>query len=445
MHIPLTPPPFPDLLSKVDPARIVPLMARRDLEPVGEYVHWDRLMHLTPPEGLTTSEWWTAIKLSRAQGRRDLPLLDTTGRPFSFNSPDVALERLHRVDQQASGNISMAESITTPGIRDRYVLTSLIEEAITSSQLEGAVTSRRVAKEMLRSGRDPRNRDERMIFNNFLAMQEIRRICDSPLTPEAVCSLHSLVTEGTLDDPTAAGRLERPDEERVRVWGRDEQLLHTPPPAVELPARLDRLCEFANGGGSANSFVHPVIRAIVLHFWVGYDHYFADGNGRTARALFYWSMLHEGYWMAEFLTISSILRKAPVSYAQSFLRTESDDNDLTYFIVDQLEVLIRALEGLQQYLARKAKEVRDVELLMRGSAGLNHRQRAILGDALRNTGNRYTIEGHRRSHDVVYQTARTDLLDLSERRLLLQQREGKSFVFTVPTDLAERLRSLSNY
>jgi Fic family protein len=444
VHVPLTPPPFPELLSKIDLDRIVPLMARRDLEPSDEYLHWDRLLHLLPPEGLTTEEWWTAIKLGRAQGKRTIALLDTSGRPFSFNNPDLVLERLHRIDQQASGNIAMSESITTPGVRDRYVLTSLIEEAITSSQLEGATTSRRVAKDMLRSGRDPRNRDERMIFNNFQAMQEIRRTCASPLTAEAVCNLHRLVTAGTLDDPTAAGRLEGPGEERVRIWGDGDQLLHTPPAASELPERLERLCEFANGG-TDHGFVHPVVRAVVLHFWVGYDHYFADGNGRTARAIFYWSMLREGYWMAEFLTISSILRKAPISYAQSFLRTETDDNDLTYFVIDQLDVLLRAIEGLQQYLARKAREVRDVELLMRGGAGLNHRQRALLGDALRNTGSRYTIEGHRRSHAVVYQTARADLLDLVGRNLLDQHREGKAFVFTVAPGLTERLTSLANY
>lgn len=189
--------------------------------------------------------------------------------------------------------------------------------------------------------------------------------------------------------------------------------------------------------------MHPVVRAIVLHFWLGYDHYFEDGNGRTARAVFYWAMLRQDYWLTEFLTISTILHKAPVAYAQSFLLTETDDNDLTYFLIFHLGVLKRALAALEAYLERKIQEVQEVEALVRGSSGLNHRQRALVGDALRDAHARYTIEGHRASHAVVYQTARSDLLDLIERGLLEQRREGRAFVFAPPRDLGERLRSLA--
>ena len=87
---------------------------------------------------------------------------------------------------------------------------------------------------------------------------------------------------------------------------------------------------------------HHHIRAIILHFWLAYGHPFVDGNGRTARALFYWAMLHEGYWLFEFISISNILRKAPAQYGLSFLYSETDDNDLTYFIVAQTKVIRRA-------------------------------------------------------------------------------------------------------
>ena len=83
-----------------------------------------------------------------------------------------------------------------------------MEEAITSSQLEGAATSRRVAKDMLRSGRTPKNRSERMIVNNFRAMQRIRELRATPLSPALICDLHRIVTEGTLDNPEGAGRIQ---------------------------------------------------------------------------------------------------------------------------------------------------------------------------------------------------------------------------------------------
>ena len=192
------------------------------------------------------------------------------------------------------------------------------------------------------------------------------------------------MTHGTLDDDTGAGRLRHPDERIEVVDQRDGTVLHTPPPAGQLAERLDAMCAFANvADGNAGPFLHPVLRSIILHFWLAYDHPFVDGNGRTARTLFYWSMLRHGYWLVEFLTISQIIRGAPAQYARAFLHTETDDNDLTYFVGYHLSVLDRALRALHEYVARKSAQQRHLESVVRGLTDLNHRQRALLGHALR--------------------------------------------------------------
>jgi Fic family protein len=94
--------------------------------------------------------------------------------------------------------------------------------------------------------------------------------------------------------------------------------------------------------------VHPVVRAILIHFMLGYDHPFYDGNGRTARALFYWSLARSGYWLMEYVSISRLLRQAPAQYARAYRHTETDDNDTTYFIVHQLEVIQQAIAALHE-------------------------------------------------------------------------------------------------
>lgn len=443
MHIPLVPPSMRELRDSISPDRLFEvLVAGIDGVPGDDgYLHWDKLMHLTPPSGLSAREWWFRLKVARGEGRRSVPLRDADGGWFSFMLPDTAQELLHRVDQEAGGRIAFADTVTNPATRDRYVLTSLIEEAITSSQLEGASTSRKVAKEMLQSGREPQTHSERMIANNFQALQFVVEHQHREMTPAFLFEIHRIVTAGTLDDDGAVGRLQLPGEVRVRVFGDGEQVLHTPPPAEELPARLQIMCDFANGSAETG-WIHPVVRSIALHFWMGYDHYFEDGNGRTARAVFYWSMLRQGYWLSEFLTISTILRKGATAYAHSFLLTETDDNDLTYFVLYHLRVVDRALTDLEKYLHRKMVEVAEVESLLRAGTGLNHRQRALLGEALRDSHAVYTIDGHRRLHQVTYQTARTDLLDLADRELLVQDRVGRAFIFIPPADLGDRLRSL---
>lgn len=414
---------------------------RGEPSPKGKYRHWDQLRHLEPPEGLTHEEWWLGVKLARASIAHKVPLADTAGRPFTFCMSDYAQERVYKIDQRASGRIEVSELVTNPSTRDRYVIDSLIEEAITSSQLEGASTSRPVAKEMIRSGRSPRDRSERMIINNFRAMEYVGENRREKLTPELVCTLHRIVTDRTLDDPRDAGRLQEPGEVRVKVFDEQGKLLHVPPPAEQLPERMDALCRFANGEEPAG-WVHPVIRAIIVHFWLAYDHPFVDGNGRTARALFYWSMLRQGYWLTEFLSISNILTKAPSKYSRAFLLTETDDRDLTYFIIYQLEVIIRAIEELNQHLQRKMAEVKKVERLLRNSDEFNHRQLAVVSHALRHPDALYTVESHRSSHNIATQTARLDLTKLADRGLLMRGSLGRAYYFVAPEDLPERLRRL---
>lgn len=404
----------------------------------GRYMHWDSIRGRTPPDGLTPREWWFALKLARRPLLRPMPLVDSAGAPFQLAMPDPALEMLHQIDQQAGGEIALAEEVTNPATRDRYLVSSLIEESITSSQLEGANTTRRVAKEMLRSGRPARTNDERMIANNFRAMNAVRSWLGEPLTVERVLELHRIVTDGTLDNPDAAGRFQRPDEERVSVIDPDNNIVFSPPPADQLPERADAMIAFANGEAQQEGFLHPVMRSVLLHFWLGHDHPFEDGNGRTARALFYWSMLRNGYWLAEFLSISRILRRAKMQYGRSFLYTESDERDVTYFALDQLGVILRSIEDLRRYLQRKMQEQREIETILRTS-DLNHRQIALVSHALRHLDADYTFRSHQMSHGVVYQSARSDLLDLEERGLLTRSQVGKTFHFRPVTDVADRL------
>ena len=447
MKIPPSPPSIDRLLDDLarGPERTLDILALgRPVDPRGRYLHWDELRRRTPPEGLTSETWWLGTAIARQAMSRTLPLSDINGRPFRFCNIDRVQEMVHGIDRQASGHVLVDEAVTSPHTRDRYIVSSLIEEAITSSQLEGASTTRRVAREMLRTGRRPRDRSEQMILNNFEAIQAVEELAATaaPLKPADVLELHRVITSGALDDERDVGRLQRPEDERVAVFGRDDRVHHYPPPAEDLPRRLELLCDFANGD-AGEGFIHPVVRAIVLHFGLAYDHPFADGNGRTARALFYWSMLRAGYWLVQFLSISSILRRAPARYERSYLYSETDGNDLTYFLLYQLEVVERAIQGLDEYLQRKMEEQRRAERLLRDSPHLNHRQIVLVSDAMRDPDAWFTIQAQERRHRVTYATARADLLGLEGLGLFTKTRIGKKFVFRPSADLAARFDALS--
>lgn len=448
MRLPKPPPSLDSILEKLRPdgSRLITVISASAEVQNQKYLPWDKIRFYVPPGDLTPEEWWLGISLGRNAMRRHMPLSDKDGRPFSYAIPDEMLRLTEEISRRASGMIGMSEQVTNPATRDRYIVNSLIEEAITSSQLEGASTSRKVAKEMLRSGRQPRNRSERMIYNNFVAMQRVAELRNSDLTPELICELQHIITEGTLDNPDSAGKLQSdPDpKERVAVWGwgpDGEEPVYYPPPVEVLPGRIRNLCDFANAPDDSDSWVQPVLRSLTIHFMIGYDHYFEDGNGRTARLLFYWSMLRRGYWLMEFVTISTILKNAPAKYGRSFLYTEQDNSDLTYFFLYHLGVIVRALNDLDSYLKCKVQELRETRVLLAATPGeYNYRQLAMLENAIKNSQAVYTIVSHSRSHNVSEETARNDLRDLESRGLLERSKFERHYRWSPARNLPDVLR-----
>ena len=447
MKIPMTPPDwttgFSSLVGKG--AIALPMLSAQGPEDEkGRYVHWDKLRFLHQPDGMTKEEWWAAMKLARLKLMVPLSFTANNGAPVNYCSPPSVQECLHWVDVHAAGSIKADKQITNSSTKSTYLIKSLVEEAISSSQLEGASTTRHVAKEMIRQGRAPKDISERMIYNNYQAMQFIREIKSESLTKDIVFEIHKILTRGTLDDPAHSGAF-RKQSDSVKVVDAFNEVLHVPPPALELEMRMQNLCDFANGEGSdSKTFIHPVVRAILLHFMLAYDHPFVDGNGRTARALFYWSMARQGYWLVEYISISRIIKSAPVKYGRAFLYTETDDLDATYFIVHQLGVIKRAIVELQDYLHGKMQGIEYAEYMLHKNSKLrgelNFRQLALLKHALKHPRFIYRINEHQQSHGIAYETARKDLMHMADDLGLLHKvKDGKIFMFISPTDLEERL------
>jgi len=272
-------------------------------------------------------------------------------------------------------------------------------------------------------------------------MQLIKDNYDVPLTPDFVLELHRTITEDTLSDPSKAGAF-RSDADDIAITD-DKQILFTPPQARDLPERLKKLCDFANEQMDAPQFIHPILRAIILHFMLGYDHPFVDGNGRTARALFYWSVLHSNYWLLEYVSISRVIKKAPTQYGMAYLHTETDEADLTYFILHQLGIVRNAIEELQLYLANKAEELNHLQTLIserKGGRALNHRQIQVLSEAIKTPGITFTIGEHQKFHRVSYLTARADLERLFEEKLLKKKKKAQSSIYSLSSKYREILK-----
>ncbi|SDQ10913.1 Fic family protein [Leucobacter chromiiresistens] len=426
---------------KQDGERFFRVFTMSDLDD-SRYMHWDEISRRTPPRDLTHEEWWVALKISRLAQSRRLPLHAKNGSAFTVNLTDEVLQLSEEIARRAGGTVGGAKNDLNRTGADTYLVRSLLEESIRSSQLEGASTTRRVAVEMIDSGREPQDVSETMILNNYVAMQEAKTESSSPLTPELVLDLHRTLTQNTLEDPDGSGRLQTPSDERVSVWAGDV-CVHVPPPAEELPERLQKLSEFANGTPEDSPYLPPVVRAIITHFMFGYDHYFEDGNGRTARAAFYWSMLHNDYWLAEYATISEILRKAPGKHGDAYEHSEDDDGDLTYFVLHQLRVFKRALDRLDTHIETRRAETSRLQRALTGAAEqFNFRQGEILESLSSQEYTAVSAATVANRFHVTEQTGRNDLRHLERLGLLFRLPKSRPALWVASGDLAARIDKL---
>lgn len=377
---------------------------------------------------------------------RELDLHSENGDPFRYCIPDSLESVLHLIDRLCAPVLNEHDSIlVSQAARNRYLVESLMmEEAISSAQLEGAATTRKVAKAMLENERPPRSEDERMIFNNFLLMKEAKRSSKDELSLELICHFHALATDATENPNVQPGQLRQNNE--IVVQGRDGEIVHQPPAFEHLQYRLDALCQFANtrhDGQDGRTFIHPAIKAIILHFMLGYEHPFADGNGRTARALFYWFMLKQGYWPFEYISISALLKEAPIQYGEAYLFSESDDFDLTYFIVYQAGIIRRAVDQFLAYLEHKKLEYFETMAWLDESGiskHLNYRQGQLLRKVLRSPGRLFTVKEIKNTFGITENTARADLQLLMKMKALVPTQEGKTVHYIARADAAEQLK-----
>jgi len=406
-----------------------------------EYLYWDTFKYLKIPPAISKELAWAYLKLTRNSQIRKTPLKDIKNSPFGYWLPEGVLKILHEIDQNAGGQILVDDPRIRLSEKERYLVSSIMEEAIASSQIEGAATTRKKAKEMLKLGKKPTNTAEQMILNNYLTIKNIKKYIDKPLSKELIIEIQASITKDTLEDKTAVGRFKKEGDGDYEVVDRaDGATLFQPPPISEIEERIKTLCDYANED-QGETFVHPVVKAIALHFGLAYIHPFVDGNGRTARALFYWYMLKSKYWLFEYLSISRILIRAPGQYKRAYLYSEIDGQDLTYFLMFNLRAVNLAIRGLHAYLTKQQQELAETTPLIRKYPDLNHRQQDLLFHAVSDSAAIYTIKFQKNVHNVSYETARADLLELEKRGFLTRiQKKGKEFAYVPSKDISKKLK-----
>lgn len=419
-------------LSNIDIQKAIDLLNNSTYSVVlnkihNEYLYWDKAKYMVPND-VDPNVFWYAIKLKRNMNRIDI----SWGKiRLHFTITGKMQQMLHEFDLNFGGNIESNDIIPEKDHKV-YLASSIMEEAIASSQMEGASTTRKVAKDMLRKQMKPVNKSQQMIANNYATIQYLVDHKNESFSKETLLNIHHLISTNTLERAADEGAL-RTDDNIMVMNSISGEVVHTPPPAAELNEHIGWLCRFANDNNSNELFIHPIIKGIIIHFMLAYLHPFVDGNGRTARSLIYWYLLKNGYWLTEYLSISRVIYHSKAKYEKAFLYTEMDGLDLTYFLIYNLSAMKTAYDDLKIYLQRKIKEQQSL-VAFRGNSLINERQTQIIRLFSENPNAIFTAKSLTTRFSVNVKTIRGDLQQLVKCGLLCESPVNKRMIGYVRAD-----------
>ena len=397
-----------------------------------EYVYWDKFKHYPFPNNITPQEAWAFLKISRSSNEKT-PVKSILGDNFTYALTKNLYQKLNFIDTHAAGLLKSFREKPSNAQTAKYIISSLTEEAIASSQIEGANTTHKVAKEMILSQRKPRNKSEQMIVNNYLAMQKMEEWKDLDLVENILLDLQKILIDQTVDDSSIVGRFRRDDDEIVVHDPMTGEIAHIPPREEVMLSELKKLIAYFNTPeDDEEDFIHPVIKATILHFWFAYLHPFADGNGRSSRAIFYWYLLKKNYWLIEYVSVSRAIKQSRKSYDNAFLYSESDDSDMTYFLLYITETFKKSIIQFMEHFEKKMKEADELKKTTLILGEFNMRQIALLKYFLAH-GDEYTdVITHQNKHGISRQSAYNDLRFLVKKGYITTTRKSKRLVY-MPT------------
>ncbi len=378
------------------------------------------IYRIKPPTKI--EEVWPIIKEFRNNHGLTTPLKDQQNNSFWFYLPQSTMKHLELIDRTATDNIF--QHAQKP-VQRSIILDALIDEAFNSSVIEGAFSTKRRTKEMVEKKLKPSNKSEQMIINNFNALDFILLNLSSPLDEDMILSIYRILTKNAVDEGC---EVEKYRDDLVFVCDvNSTQPIFTAPPHTQVQSLMDALVEFIRTPDD----LHPVIKSCIIHFYFVYIHPFFDGNGRTARAISYMYLLQKGFDFFKFFSISSVVREQKTKYYKAIKETEDFESDLSYFINFYVEMILDSILRIMDKFNREYGYRLVLAYLNQAGIILSQRQKKAINIFMKADKNYTTIDEYSKKLKVTYETARSDLTQLSELGLFKKSKISRRFIYTI--------------
>ena len=196
-------------------------------------------------------------------------------------------------------------------------------------------------------------RVRREVVNYFAALRHVeKQAAKKRLAHEDVQRLHRIIA-GEVMDQGEAGRYR---SIRVRVGE------YVPPPPQDVPILMSGFLEWWEKDSPALS---PVLSSAIVHYQFEAIHPFADGNGRTGRALALWELYRRGFDSHHIFSVDEFYWEDRPRYYAALQAVRQQGDDLTSWLDYSAEGLQQTLEGAWQRIQQFSGSRGRAKLVLR--------------------------------------------------------------------------------
>lgn len=310
-----------------------------------DYLPWS-LFHRIIPLNMNAKRLWAVEQHIRQASAIRLNYSSEAGQQFHFNMTPKLQAFCHRFDMVCNAAAHKQFEMTCKNHGFDVEEFFLIEPA-ESARLSGASEDDcSIAYSVQEDDMGAMTPGERIVSNSLFLFQEaVTNSTRYPLSMGMLKKLNSLALDA--------------DKSKLREKEMDNLAGNTlvmPPRVARIPDRIEQLCHLINND---SAFVHPLVKAAILHFALLYEYAFEDGNGRVARAMFYWSLVRSGYPVADQLCISEHIKAHAKKMQEVFFTVVLHDFDLTYFLEFTVDALEHQLQSLEEVRNEVAETIAD--------------------------------------------------------------------------------------
>lgn len=366
-------------------------------------------------------EVWKYIMKNRKENSTETNFKNQQGNNFFYYHLESLIKEI--VELETRSKLDFIESATKQ-IKSKVMLDYLIEEALNSSAIEGAFSTKKETEELIKSRRTPTNKNEKMIFNNYKALEFINSRSEKEITEEVVIELFKIITNGTLEEEDQSDTYR---SSSVQVVDSKYSVIYRAPGHEKVKGLMEELIKYINSDTSENVF----IKASIIHFYFVYIHPFSDGNGRTARALTYMYLINSGYEFFKFFSISLVIHEQRTGYYKAIKKCEEEESDLTYFIKFNIKMM---LDAIDETIERYGKEYLKLEIekyMKKNQISFPEKLDTELKKYLRRKDKHLTVKKYMRTTNLSEATAKKHLNSLVKTGVFKKEKLDKEYIYMV--------------